>query len=47
MKLNQLTNNWLAKLICLLAALGVWFLVKHYVSKDPEYRKTEIRRSHP
>ena len=47
MKLKLLTDNWLAKLICLLAALGVWFLVKHYVSKDPEYRRTEIRRSLP
>ncbi|MEG0024310.1 MAG: hypothetical protein RR553_08570 [Akkermansia sp.] len=47
MKLKSLTDNWQAKLICLLAAIGVWFLVKHYVSKDPEYRRVEIRRSHP
>lgn len=47
MKLKLLTNNWLAKLICLLAALGVWFLVKHYVSQDPVYRSREIKKSVP
>ncbi len=46
--IKLLVENWPAKLLCLLLALGVWTLVKQqYVSQDPGYRKDEIRRSHP
>lgn len=48
-KLKMLiTRNWLPKLICLLLAILVWNVIKHYFLGDTaSFEETTIRRSHP
>ncbi|GEM_PF-1408160 len=44
-----LTTNWQAKLICLAAAVVVWFMVNHLLvrSTSPEWSIDDIRLSMP
>ncbi len=44
-----LTTNWLAKLICLAAAVVVWFMVNHLLVRgsSPEWNIDDIRLSMP
>lgn len=45
---SRLTNNWKAKLICLLLAILVWFWVEmRYVDGSDEWGLDEIRLSIP
>lgn len=45
---SRITNNWKAKLICLLIAIFVWFWVQtRYVSGSDEWGLDEIRLSVP
>ena len=45
---SRITNNWKAKLICLLIAILVWFWVQtYYVSGSDEWSLDEIRLSIP
>ena len=45
---SRVTNNWKAKLICLLIAIFVWFWVQtYYVSGSDEWSLDEIRLSIP
>ena len=32
----KLSKNWLAKLLCLLLAIGIWFLIKGHLGMLPE-----------
>jgi len=29
-----LTNNWMAKLLCLLLAIAIWFLIKKHLEEN-------------
>lgn len=44
-----LTTNWQAKLICLAAAVVVWFIVNHLLvrASGPEWSIDDIRLSMP
>ena len=44
-----MTTNWQAKLICLGAAVVVWFMVNHLLvrSSSPEWSIDDIRLSMP
>lgn len=43
-----ITRDWLPKLICLLLAILVWNVIKHYfLDESASFEETTIRRSHP
>lgn len=43
-----ISRNWLPKLICLLLAILVWTVIKHYFLDDTTpFEEATIRRSHP
>lgn len=45
---SRITNNWKAKLICLLLAVFVWFWVQvRYVDSGDDWGLNEIRLSIP
>lgn len=45
---SRITNNWKAKIICLLLAIFVWFWVEmRYVDGSDEWGLDEIRLSIP
>lgn len=49
-KIKQiLTDNWMPKLVCLLAAVLVWLLVDHMVSRDegPAWNMDDVLLTKP